>query len=175
MSLPHHHVFNAIQPQIQEGVPMKKIIPLLLDHSIIKQSQAALAKKSGRNGMKIICGYIKNQPFDIFLKFVECLCKLISTDPECDKTVSPVLESIQEVVKDFDETNHTEHTETIIDIIKSYQTPVGEETTEREEEETLVVTEKVKSLSLEGGAQAAATAVPFISSSNLSEFMPTHL
>ena len=153
---------------------MKKIIPLLLDHSIIKQSQAALAKKSGRNGMKIICGYIKNQTFDIFLKFVECMCKLISTDPECDKTVSPVLASILEVVKDFDETYHTEHSKTIIDIIKPYQTPGGEETTEREEEETLVVTEKVKSLSLEGGgAEAAATAVPVISSSDLSEFMPT--
>ena len=158
MSLPHHHVFNAIQPQIQEGVPIKKISPLLLEKSIIKKQQADIAEKGGRYGMKIMCGYIKNQTFETFLKFVECMCKLISIDPECDKTVSPVLASILEVVKDFDETNNTEHTKSIIDIFRTYQIPIGEEATEREvEREEIAITEKVKSLSLDAGAEAAAT------------------
>ena len=158
---------------------MKKITPLLLENSIIKQSQAALAKKGGRNGMKIICGYIKNQTFDSFLKFVECLCKLISTDPECGKTVTPVLTSIVEVVKDFDDTNHTEHTKSIIAIIEQYQKPVEEEATV-EEQETLV-TEKLKSLTVHGAQAAGATSAaamsqPIISSSvdpKLGEFAPT--
>ena len=174
MSEPHHHVFNAIQPQIQEGVPTKQIQPLLdllVQNGVIKKAMVPVAKRAG---IKVVCGYLRNQDFETFLKFVECLCKICSDKPgEFMKTIPPALNSIVEVTKHYDSEYNSEYTERVTAIMEQYElvekttavVETEEHVSERLERLTLAETESVlqpveeqKMEAIPAGAVAAAAA-----------------
>ena len=149
MSQPHHHVFNAIQPQINRGVPVKEVLPLLLQKGVVKPE---LQRTIERGGMKIVTSYLRNRDFETFLLFVECIC-IACCDPKSSrKVMSQTLDSIQEVVRDFDSQHGTDHCSRVTAIVKQYIKPATmmEEPSEVEEEEHQqeVVTEKLRRMTV---------------------------
>ena len=122
MTEPHHHVFYAVQPTIQECLPKKVIQPLLkllVQNGVIKQSLVPLAE---RTGIKVVCGYVRNQNFETFLKFVECMCKLCSDQPdELVKNIPPALNSIVEATKHYDSDYNSGYTKRVTAIMEQYK------------------------------------------------------
>ena len=96
-----------------------------------------MVKMSGARGMKVVTSYLRNQNLQTFLDFVECLC-IVGSDPTASKhNIWPTLISIEEVVKDFDVNNGTEHCSTVTAILGRYQKPPQKlkETSDVEKEE----------------------------------------
>ena len=174
MTEPHHHVFYAVQPIIQECLPKKVIQPLLkllVQNGVIKQSLVPIAE---RTGIKVVCGYVRNQDFETFLKFVECMCKLCSDQPEgLIKAIPPALNSIVEATKHYDKEYNSEYTERVTAIMEHYKllekTTAVVETVEHmserleqltleESESVLQPVEEQKMEAIPAGAAAAAAA-----------------
>ena len=120
MSQPHHHVFNAIQRQINTGVPVKEVLHLLLEKRVIKPELKDTVEKGG---MKIVTGYLRNQDFDTFLAFVECVCIACCDPMSSRKIMYETLDSIQQVVKDFDANHGTQHCSRVTAILDRYMNP----------------------------------------------------
>ena len=116
MSEPHHHVFNALQGKIYRSAPFEVLRPILLKQGVIPSSIDERCDTT--NGIKIVVGYLRNEGFDKFLKFVECLCIARDKNPKVDKQI---LGSILSAVKDFDVRNSTEHHVQVEKIIKRFQ------------------------------------------------------
>ena len=119
MSQPHHHVFNALQREIYRSVPFEVLRPILLQQGVVPP----FIDKScdTKNGIKIVVGYLRNEGFDKFLKFVECICIAQDTSAKVEKQI---LDSILTVVQDFDVRNSTEHSVQVEKIIKRFQKQV---------------------------------------------------
>ena len=105
-------------------MPLEAVLPALRDRGIVREG-GRLESLIKRGGMKVLTGYLRNQDFDTFLAFVECVCAA-SGDPEMSRKVDwNVVESIRHVVKDFDERNRTEHCERVSAILERYQRPAA--------------------------------------------------
>ena len=72
-----------------------------------------------KNGMKILISYLRNQSFETFLNFVECIF-LAQRDIPSQATAAPVVESMVKAVEDFDTQNKTSHAEAIVAIQHKY-------------------------------------------------------
>ena len=114
MSQPHHHVFNALQREIFRSVPFEVLRPILLQNGVIPPSIDQSCDKG--NGMRIVVGYLRNEGFDKFLKFVECIC-IAKDSPRVEKRI---LDSILSVLQDFDAKNSTQHRIQVEQIIGEY-------------------------------------------------------
>ena len=123
MSQPHHHVFNALQRSIIRSCPVEELIPLLVEKGVIKKENVGMFKS--KNGMKILTSYVRNQDFDTFLKFVECLCEVEESEEGFKKLEISTVDSILSVVEDFD-AKHPEsagNAEKIKKIIQKWRKP----------------------------------------------------
>ena len=116
MSQPHHHVFNALQREICRSVPFEVVRPILLQQGVVPPSIDISCDK--RNGTKLVVGYLRNEGFDKFLRFVECICIAVDTSTRVEKQI---LNSILSVVQDFDVRNSTQYGVQVEKIIKRYQ------------------------------------------------------
>lgn len=125
MSQPHHHVFNALQRAISRSVPIQPLIPLLLEKGVIKKENVKMYG-SKANGMKILTGYLRNQDFDTFLKFFECICEAEDTEEGFKQMEISIVGPILSVVEDFD-SKHPEspvkYAEKIEEVIQKWQKP----------------------------------------------------
>ena len=101
MSQPHHHVFNALQRSIIRSVPIHPLIPFLLKKGVIKKEDVRMFD-SKTNGMKILTSYLRNQDFDTFLKFFECVCEVQESEEGFKQMEVSIVGSILSVVEDFD-------------------------------------------------------------------------
>ena len=115
MSQCHHHVFNALQRQMCCFIPFEVLRPILLKRGVIP---APYLDSHTKNGVKIVVGYLRNQDFETFLKFVECICIARDATARPDKQI---LDSIFSVVQDFDARNSTQHSVQVEQIMKQFQ------------------------------------------------------
>lgn len=141
MTEPHHHVFNAVQQDILRGVKILAVLPHLVDKKVIPESQVEWYAGQPKNGMKILISYLRNQSYETFLNFVECIFLAQRDSPA--QVQSTVVRSMTAAVQDFDQRNNTTHAERIIDIQQKYMKQVEEEATKVvepvvEERETLI-------------------------------------
>ena len=102
MSAPHHHVFNAMQREIYHKLEVDPLLPILKERGVISSEQDKLFKKESKKNIKILVGILRNQSFEAFLGFVECIC-IAHESPEGEgKVEKPIVVSIRNVVEDFD-------------------------------------------------------------------------
>ena len=127
MSQPHHHVFNVLQRSINRSVPIQPLIPLLLEKGVIKRENVKMYD-SKANGMKILTSFLRNQDFDTFLKFFECICEIGEQSEEGSKqTEFSIVGAILSAVEDFD-AKHPElerHAEKLEKIIQKWLKPAS--------------------------------------------------
>lgn len=117
MSEPHHHVFNAIQPQINESVTISDVLPQLAQSGILSSAMIEKIKKSPKKAMKLLTSHLRLKDFDAFLAFFRFIAEKNEADYGGKKYMN-VLQSIQEVVLDFDSkfgTNHCSKLQEIVD------------------------------------------------------------
>ena len=115
MSQCHHHVFNALQREISK-IPFEALRPILLERGVIPPTLDRQCNT--KDGMKIVVGYIRNQDFETFLKFVECICIARDANASVEKHI---LDSIFSVVQDFDARNFTRHSVQVEKIMQRFQ------------------------------------------------------
>lgn len=115
---PHHHVFYLLQTALIRSVGIKALLPLLVERKVVPEEDASLYDKQ-QNGMKILIFYLKNQSFETFLDFVECILLAQEKAPSKVQSVT-VVDSIIKALKEFDEKNSTSHAETVVAIQKKY-------------------------------------------------------
>lgn len=120
MSEPHHHVYNALQREIYRSVPAEQLLPMLLDKGVVQQKLADQIRMSPF-GTKILVGYLRNQDFETFLKFLECICIAHETPEGGSKVEKPIVMTIRSVVADFDQRNDTKYTAEVDEIIHRFQ------------------------------------------------------
>ena len=117
MSQCHHHVFNVLQREIYRAIPFEGLRPILLELGVIPHS---LDKECNtKNGMKIVVGYLRNQDFETFLKFVECVYAAREANATVEKQI---LDSIFSAVQDFDVKKCTHYSSQVEKIMKRFQT-----------------------------------------------------
>ena len=120
MSAPHHHVFNAMQREIYHKVEVDPLLPILKDRGVISPEQNKLFKEKSKNNIKILVGILRNQTFETFLSFVECIC-IAHESPEGEgKVEKPIVVSMRNVVEDFDSKHNTEYVKRVDEIIDRY-------------------------------------------------------
>lgn len=119
MSQPHHHVYNALQQAIIKTVKIEGVLQHLIDKEVIPEAHRERYKKNPTNGMKILIAYLRNQSFETFLDFVECIFLAQKEVPSKVQSV-PVVESMVKAVQDFDQRNNSTHAEKIIAIQEKY-------------------------------------------------------
>lgn len=119
MGEPHHHVFNALQQVIIRNVKIEPIFPHLIEKKVVPESDKPHYLSKPKNGMKILISYLRNQSFETFLNFVECIF-LAQRDLPSKSQAVPVVESIVRAVEDFDMRNQSSHAKTIIAIQHKY-------------------------------------------------------
>ena len=156
MSAPHHHVFNAMQREIYHSIVVEPLLPVLKDRGVISPEQDKLFREKSKNNIKILVGILRNQSFETFLSFVECIC-IAHEGPEGEgKVEKPIVVSMRNVVEDFDSQHNTEYVKRVDEIIDRYKkTATFLEQTTEEEHTTLGEQEMVSSV--EG---ATASIVP---------------
>lgn len=113
MTQPHHHVFNALQQAFVKGVKIEAILDHLVQEKVIQES--TISRYKSKNGMKILISYLRNQSYDTFLKFVECIFRGQVDDPSKVQSVS-VVDSIIKALEDFDERNATSYAKDVVEI-----------------------------------------------------------
>ena len=98
-------------------------------------------------------GILRNQTFETFLSFVECIC-IAHESPEGEgKVEKPIVVSMRNVVEDFDLKHNTEYVKRVDEIIDRYmKTATFLEQTTEEEHTTVGEQESVPS---EVGATAS--------------------
>ena len=147
MSAPHHHVFNAMQREIYRSVMVEPLLPVLKDRGVISPEKNKLFKENSKNNIKILVGILRNQSFETFLGFIECIC-IAHESPEGEgKVEKPIVVSMRNVVEDFDLRHNTEYVKRVDEIIDRYmktatflvQTAEKEHTTSGEEDSVLSV------------------------------------
>ena len=116
MSQCHHHVFNALQREIYRSIPFEVLRPILLERGVIPPSLDRQC--STRNGIKIVVGYLRNQDFETFLKFVECICVARDANAIVGKQI---LDSIFCAAQDFDVRTSTQYSVQVEQIMKRFQ------------------------------------------------------
>lgn len=131
MGEPHHHVFNALQQVIIRNVKIQSIFPHLVEKQVVPASDAPHYSGKPKNGMKILISYLRNQSFETFLNFVECIF-LAQRDTPSQATAVPVVESIVRAVEDFDTRKKTSHAKTIVAIQHKYLKQFRAETKEEQ-------------------------------------------
>ena len=138
MSAPHHHVFNTMQREIYRSIMVEPLLPVLKDRGVISPEQDKLFKEKSKNNIKILVGILRNQTFETFLSFVECIC-IAHDSPEGEgKVEKPIVVSIRNVVEDFDLKHSTEYVKRVDEIIDRYKkTATFLEQTAEEEHTTL--------------------------------------
>ena len=120
MSAPHHHVFNAMQREIYHKLEVDPLLPILKERGVISSEQDKLFKKDSKNNIKILVGILRNQSFETFLSFVECIC-IAHESPEGEgKVEKPIVASMRNVVEDFDLKHNTEYVKRVDEIIDCY-------------------------------------------------------
>ena len=120
MSAPHHHVFNAMQREIYHKVEVEPLLPILKDRGVISPEQNKLFKQKSRKNIKILVGILRNQTFETFLSFIECIC-IAHESPEGEgKVEKPIVVSMRNVVEDFDLKHNTEYVKRVDEIIDRY-------------------------------------------------------
>lgn len=125
MTLPHHHVFNALQQSIIKSVDIQAILPHLVSNKVIPV--ADLPRYESKNGMKILIGFLRNQTYEDFLKFVECIFLTQRDDPSKSKA-APVVDYMIRAVQDFDQREKKSYAKEIIAVKLKYMSlVVGEE------------------------------------------------
>ena len=146
MSAPHHHVFNAMQREIYHKLEVDPLLPILKERGVISSEQDKLFKKDSKNNIKILVGILRNQSFETFLSFVECIC-IAHESPEGEgKVEKPIVASMRNVVEDFDLKHNTEYVKRVDEIIDCYmKTATFLEQTAEEEHTTLGEQETVSS------------------------------
>ena len=150
MTEPHHHVFNAVQKDILKGVKILAVLPYLVEKKVIPESQAEWYESQPKNGMKILISYLRNQSYETFLDFVECIFLAQRDSPA--KVQSTVVGSMTAAVQDFDQRNSTTHAERIISIQQKYMKQVEEEATKVQVEPATEETETLKTPPLEAAS-----------------------
>ena len=116
---PHKHVFDCLKHVIIKNVKIKSIIPHLVEKGVVPESDSPLYLDKPKNGMKILISYLRNQSFETFLNFVECIF-LGQGDVPSEATAASVVESMVKAVEDFDTRNKTSHAEAIVAIQHKY-------------------------------------------------------
>ena len=84
----------------------------VIPHSLDRQCDT-------KNGMKIVVGYLRNQDFETFLKFVECICVAREANAKVEKQI---LDSIFSAVQDFDVKKSTHCSSQVEKIMERFQT-----------------------------------------------------
>lgn len=127
MTEPHHHVFNALQQAIIRGVKVEALLPHLVHKKAIPESDIRRYEAHPKNGIKILISYLRNQSYNTFLDFVECIFLAQKDSPA--KVQSTVVDSMIVAVQDFDQRKSTAHAKKIIDIQQKYmkQVAIGDE------------------------------------------------
>ena len=110
MTMPHHYVFHVLNKEIIKCVRVEAILEHLVSKKVIPDSDVAIYRDRPRSGMKILIGYLRNQSFETFLSFVECIFEAQRDAPAKVKAV-PVVESMIRAVQDFDEREQSSYTE----------------------------------------------------------------
>ena len=119
MSEPHHHVFNAMQREIYRSVKVDPLLPVLQNKGVISPEQAKMFHS--KSNIKILVGILRNQSFETFLSFVECIC-IAHESPEGEgKVEKPIIVSMRNVVEDFDLQHNTEYVKRVDEIIDRYK------------------------------------------------------
>lgn len=129
MTQPHHHVINALQQAIIRGVKIDAILPHLIEKEVIPEANVQLYQSQqpkSNNGMKILISYLRNQSYETFLGFTECIFLAQRDAPS--KVQSTVVDSMIIAVQDFDRQNSTTHAQSIVDIQQKYMKKIAEET-----------------------------------------------
>ena len=119
MGQPHHHVYMALEKAIIKDVQIEPLIPHLISRKVLQESDIQHCQSRPKNGMKILIGYMRNQSFEAFLSFVECIFEAQRDAPSKVQAV-PVVESMIRAVRDFDAKSHTTHAERLITIQGRY-------------------------------------------------------
>ena len=127
MSEPHHYVFYVLNKDIIKCVKMEAVLGHLVSKKVIPDSDVALYRDRPRSGMNILIGYLKNQSFETFLSFVECIFEGQRDAPAKVQAV-PVVESMIRAVQDFDAKNQTTHAERVVVIQEKYLKQLHTET-----------------------------------------------
>ena len=156
MSAPHHHVFNAMQREIYRSIMVEPLLPVLKDRGVISPKEDKLFREKSKNNIKILVGILRNQTFETFLNFVECIC-IAHESPEGEGKVEKlIVVSIRNVVEDFDSKHNTEYVKRINEIIDRYKKTATflEQTAEEEH----ITSGEQETVSSEEGATASAMA-----------------
>lgn len=139
MTQPHHHAFNALEAVFHRTVKISRLLPVLLSRGLLSSPTHdwLLAElRDEQNGIKVLTGYLRSKDYDTFVSFIECVFEAGTADLK-------LMESVREVVNDFDVKNKTTHAERIALIINEYsiklQDDVDEESRPVEHSECLHV------------------------------------
>ena len=133
MTQPHHHVFNALQQAIIKGVKIEAVLYHLVDRKVIPENDKERYEKNPKNGMKILISFLRNQSYETFLDFVECIF-LAQKDAPPSKVQITIVDSMIKAVQDFDQRNNSNHAKSIIDIQYKYMKRDTEEVETKEEQ-----------------------------------------
>ena len=120
MAQPHHYVFDSVHHVIEKDVKVADIAVHLVDKKIIKTADASRYERKPKNrGMAPLLQRLRNRSFETFLDFVECIF-LAQGAPSGKLKSIPVVESIIEVVRDYDKQHQSEYTDRVIAVREKY-------------------------------------------------------
>lgn len=109
MTQPHHHVFNALQAEINR-VDVQPLLPLLLERGVFKREEEYMF--CGKIGTKVLTGFLRSKDYDTFLTFLSCIC-------DHTKELS-IVTSIKDVIEDFDKRHGSCHALKVQEMLDSH-------------------------------------------------------
>ena len=118
MAQPHHHVCNILRGALIKEFKWGDIRPHLEERKAIPENVIKRCDSKPKKGTEVALSYVRNQTYETFLKFAECLF-LTQIDITCS-VESKVVNSLIEAVEDFDQEKGTDYSKRLIDLRQKY-------------------------------------------------------